>query len=456
MMNLTNVLIVEDEKNQRTLLRRTLERDGYAVEEAENGKDAVTKFEERTYDLVLLDQRLPDTTGIDVLTKIRRLNPIIPVIIVTAFANVRDAVTAMKNGAFHYLTKPVDVDELLLSIKNALETLALKRENEELKSTLKEKYRYDKIIYASGKMEEVLSLAFRAAKSDANVLVTGESGTGKELIAGAIHHLSPRKDRHFVAAHLAALPETLIEAELFGHEKGAFTGADRRRIGKFEFASGGTIFLDEIGDLPPGIQVKLLRVLQDKAITRLGSNEEIKVDVRLVCATNKIIDEEIKKGSFRQDLFYRLNVIRIHIPPLRERREDIPILTDHFIRAHAEAENKNIKGITDEAMKTLLRYHFPGNIRELENIIERAIVLTRSTFISKDELPVSIGETPKPGPSGQLNETVAEVEKEMITAALDKAGGNQSRAAAELGISERVLRYKMGKYDIKQHKLRND
>jgi DNA-binding NtrC family response regulator len=239
---------------------------------------------------VLLDQRLPDTTGSEVLAKIREMNPTIPVIIVTAFANVRDAVDAMKNGAFQYLTKPVDTDELLLSMKNALETLALKRENVELKKNLREEYRYEKIIYASGKIEEVLSLAFRAAKSDASVLVTGESGTGKELIAGAIHTLSPRKYKNFVTAHLAALPETLIEAELFGYEKGAFTGADRRRIGKFEFASGGTIFLDEIGELPPGIQVKLLRVLQDKSITRLGSNEEIKVDARLVCATNKNIE----------------------------------------------------------------------------------------------------------------------------------------------------------------------
>ncbi|MDH4211111.1 MAG: sigma-54 dependent transcriptional regulator [candidate division WOR-3 bacterium] len=447
-MNRTNILIVEDEKNQRILLRRALERKDYTVQEAESGEEAVTKFEQGSFDIVLLDQRLPDIPGIEVLTKIRKINPMIPVIIVTAFANVRDAVTAMKNGAFHYLTKPVDIEELLLSMKNALETLALKRENEELKDTLRERYRYEKIIYASGKMEEVLSLAFRAAKSDANVIVTGESGTGKELVAGAIHHLSPRKDKHFVTAHLAALPETLIEAELFGHEKGAFTGADRRRIGKFEFASGGTLFLDEIGDLPPGIQVKLLRVLQDRIITRLGSNEEIKVDVRLVCATNKIIDEEIKKGSFRQDLFYRLNVIRIHIPPLRERREDITILTDHFIRAHAEAEKKEIKGITDDAMKVLLRYNFPGNIRELQNIIERAIVLTRSAYITKDELPISMAENVKPGISGQLNERIARVEKEMIAAALDNAGGNQSRAASELGISERVLRYKIKKYKI--------
>jgi DNA-binding NtrC family response regulator len=452
MMNRTNILIVEDEKNQRILLRRALERKDCTVQEAETGEEAVTKFEQGGFDIVLLDQRLPDINGIEVLTKIRKINPMIPVIIVTAFANVRDAVDAMKKGAFHYLTKPVDMDELLLSMKNALETLALKRENEQLRNNLREKFRYDKIIYASGIMEEVLSLAFRASKSDANVLVTGESGTGKELIAGAIHNLSPRKNNHFVSAHLAALPETLVEAELFGHEKGAFTGADRRRIGKFECASGGNIFLDEIGELPPPVQVKLLRVIQDKSITRLGSNDDIKVDVRLVCATNKEIEDEVQAGNFRQDLFYRLNVIRIHVPTLRERKEDIPLLVDKFIRTHAQKEQKNIKGITDEAMKTLLKYHFPGNVRELQNIIERAIVLTRDEFITKNELPISITDMPKSPSSGKLNEAVSTVEKEMILDALNRTKGNQTRAASELGISERVLRYKINKYKIHSEK----
>ena len=452
MMNLTNILIVEDEKNQRTLLKRALERKDYAVQEAETGEEAITKFEQGGFDIVLLDQRLPDITGIEVLTRIKKINPMIPVIIVTAFANVRDAVDAMKKGAFHYLTKPVDMDELLLSMKNALETLSLKRENEELRNNLREKFRYDKIIYASGIMEEVLSLAFRASKSDANVLITGESGTGKELIAGAIHHLSPRKQNNFVSAHLAALPETLVEAELFGHEKGAFTGADRRRIGKFEFASGGTIFLDEIGELPPAVQVKLLRVIQDKSITRLGSNDDIKVNVRLVCATNKKIEEEVEKGSFRQDLFYRLNVIRIHLPTLRERKEDIPLLVDQFIRTHAQKEQKTINGITDEAMKILLKYHFPGNIRELQNIIERAIVLTRGDFITKDELPLSIADTTKSQVSGKLNEAISKIETAMIQDALRRTNGNQTKAAGELGISERVLRYKIGKYKIRPEK----
>lgn len=451
-MNRIRVLIVEDEKNQRVLLRRVLTKEGYAVEEAAKGSDAVNKFDQGDFDMVLLDQRLPDTTGIEVIEKIRNINPMIPVIIITAFANVRDAVTAMQHGAFQYLTKPVDTDELLLFMKNAWTTLSLKRENEVLKQTLKEKYSYSKIIYASGAMEEVISLTFRVAKSDTNVLITGESGTGKELIAGAIHNLSPRKDRHFVTAHLTALPETLIEAELFGHEKGAFTGANRRRMGKFEYASGGTIFLDEIGELPQSVQVKLLRVLQDRKIVRLGANEEISVDVRLVCATNKNIEEEVKKGNFREDLFYRLNVIRIHLPPLRERKEDIPLLVDHFVRIHAEKEKRKIKGITDDAMKTLLKHTLPGNVRELENIIERAIVLARGEYITKDELPVSLILNNKQVRSGKLHETIARAEKEMIVEALNRADGNQQRAAVELGISERVLRYKIKKYSIRKHR----
>ena len=451
-MNHIRILIAEDEKNQRTLLKRILTREGYVVEDAVNGNDAVDKFSHGDFDMVLLDQRLPDTTGIEVLGRIRNINPTIPVILITAFANVRDAVTAMKQGAFHYLTKPIDTDELFLFMKNAWANLILKRENEVLKQALREKYSYSKIIYASGAMEEVLSLTFRAAKSDANVLITGESGTGKELIAGAIHNLSSRREENFITAHLAALPETLIEAELFGHEKGAFTGADRRRIGKFEFASGGTIFLDEIGDLPQSIQVKLLRVIQDKKIVRLGSNEEISINVRLVCATNKDIEGSVKEEKFRPDLFYRLNVIRIHLPPLRERKEDIPLLVDHFVRTHADKERKTIKGITDDVVKTLLKYHFPGNIRELENIIVRAIVLARGEYITKDELPVSLIQTAKPGRSGKLNEAITSTEKQMITAALNRTNGNQTKAASELGISERVLRYKMKKYKITQHK----
>ena len=451
-MNHIKVLIVEDESNQRVLLKRILTKEGYLVEEAVDGKEADRIFAAGDFDIVLLDQRLPDVHGIEILEKMKSVNPIIPVILVTAFANIHDAVNAMRRGAFHYLTKPVDTEELLLTMKNAWATLTLKRENAELREKLKERYSYSKIIYASRVMEEVISMTFRAAKSDANVLVTGESGTGKELIAGAIHNLSSRKDKIFAVAHLAALPETLIEAELFGHEKGAFTGADRRRIGKFEFASGGTIFLDEIGDLPQSVQVKLLRVIQDKRIVRLGSNHEIAVDIRLVCATNKNIEQEIENGKFRPDLFYRLNVLRIHLPPLRQRKEDIPLLTDHFLRKYTAREKKPIKGVTEEAMRTLLRYNFPGNVRELENIVERAVILSRHDYITNEELPVSIIDRAGPQTAGKLNEVVSAVERKMILGALKKTNGNQSKAASLLGISERTLRYKMKKHRITQKK----
>ena len=448
-MNGINILVVEDEKNQRILLKRLLKKEGNEPEEAENGNDAIRAFDRGDFDLVLLDQRLPDMSGIEVLKKLKEINPIIPVIIITAYANVEDAVNALKLGAYHYLTKPINPDELTIIIKNAFESLKLKRENEELKETLKEKYRYDKIIYASSAMEETMSIVSRAAGSDANVLITGESGTGKELIAGAIHNLSKRNKKNFVTTHLAALPETLVEAELFGYEKGAFTGADKRRIGKFEFASGGTIFLDEIGELPQSVQVKLLRVIQEKKIVRLGSNEEIPVDAKLICATNKKIENEVENGTFRQDLFYRLNVIRIHLPPLRRRKEDIPLLIDHFVRVHSQKEQKRIKGLTDEAMKNLLKYNFPGNIRELENIIEQAIVLARGEYLTKESLPVSIIQKKRIA-AGKLNETIERIEKEMIQESLRRNDWNQSNAASELGISERVLRYKMNKYGVKK------
>lgn len=448
-MNGINILVVEDEKNQRILLKRLLKKEGNEPEEAENGNDALIAFDRGDFDLVLLDQRLPDMSGIEVLKKLKEINPIIPVIIITAYANVKDAVKAMKLGAFHYLTKPVNPDELTIIIKNAFESLKLKRENEELRETLKEKFRYDKIIYASSAMEEIMSIASRAAGSYANVLITGESGTGKELIAGAIHNLSKRNKKYFVTTQLAALPETLVEAELFGYERGAFTGAEKRRIGKFEFASGGTIFLDEVGELPQSVQVKLLRVIQEKKIVRLGSNEEIPIDARLICATNKKIENEVENGTFRQDLFYRLNVIRIHLPPLRRRKEDIPLLIDHFVRVHSQKEQKRIKGLTDEAMKNLLKYNFPGNIRELENIIEQAIVLARGEYLTKESLPVSIIQK-KRITAGKLNETIERIEKEMIQESLRKNDWNQSNAASELGISERVLRYKMNKYGVKK------
>ena len=293
-----------------------------------------------------------------------------------------------------------------------------------------------------------MSLIFRASKSEANVLVTGESGTGKELIAGAIHNLSLRNEKLFVTAHIASLAETLVESELFGHEKGAFTGADKRRIGKFEFASGGTIFLDEIGEMPNSVHVKLLRVIEEKKIIRIGSNEEIPVDIRLICATNRDIEKEVEEENFREDLYYRLNVIRIHVPPLRRRKEDIPLLVSNFIKVQAKKEKKPVKGITDEALKRLLKYGFPGNVRELENIIKRAIVFSRGDYLTGEDISVPVDKKLKY--SGKLKDTVKSIEKDMIKQALKKHDWNQSKAAEELGISERTIRYKIKKYNIEE------
>jgi DNA-binding NtrC family response regulator len=442
------VLLVEDEKNQRILFKKVLEEKGYIVGEAENGNEAVNKFKTEDFDLVLLDQRLPDIQGTEVLQRIKDINPVSPVIIITAFANIHDAVHAMKRGAFYYLTKPIDHEELFLVIKNAFETLTLKRENVEYRKSLKEKYHHERIVSVSCEMEEVISTLFRAAKSDANVLITGESGTGKELVAGAIHNISSRKEKNLVIADLAAMPQTLIEAELFGHERGAFTGADKRRIGKFEFASGGTIFLDEIGELPQNIQVKLLRVIQTKKIVRLGSNAEISVNARLICATNKDIEEAVRNESFREDLFYRLNVIRIHIPPLRAHKDDIPALVDHFIKIYSQKEARKIEGITDDAMKQILKYNFPGNIRELENIIERSIVLARGNYITTEDVPISSEQENSHRVGGKLTKKVEGIEKKMIVSALERHKGSKTKAASDLGISERVLRYKIKKYNI--------
>jgi len=443
-----NILIIEDEANQRKLLKKILSKEGYSVEEAGSGEEGIDEFFKEDFDLVLLDRKLPDKEGVEVLREIKKINPIVPVIIITAFANVANAVEAMKEGAFHYLTKPIEPDELTLIIKNALDNLNLKKENIELKESLREKFQYDKIIYNSGIMEDLMSLIFRASKSDANVLITGESGTGKELIAGAIHNLSPRNEKMFVTAHIASLAESLVESELFGHEKGAFTGADKRRIGKFEFASGGTIFLDEMGELPNSVQVKLLRVIEEKKITRIGSNEEIPINIRLICATNREIEKEVEKGNFREDLYYRLNVIRIHVPPLRKRKEDIPLLVSYFIKNQSKKESKDIKDITDEALKKLLKYDFPGNVRELENIIKRAIVFSRGDYLTVEDISVPVDNKLKY--SGKLNDEVSNLERSMITEALKKHDWNQSKAAEELGISERTIRYKMEKYKIKK------
>jgi two-component system NtrC family response regulator len=386
-----------------------------------------------------------------------RINPDTAVVIMTAFGTIETAVKAIKSGAYDYLPKPIDLDQLAILIDRIAERQNLLRENAQLRQQLIERYAFDGIASVSHAMEEVLHLAGRVAVSNATVLLRGESGTGKELIARAIHYRSRRADQALVKVNCAALPETLLESELFGHERGAFTGATTRRIGRFEAADRGTLFLDEIGDISPGVQVKLLRVLQEKEFERLGGNETVKVDVRLIAATNRNLEEAIRAGKFREDLYYRLNVVTISLPPLRERREDIPALIEQFIRKYRSENRKEISGVSTEARELLMRYSYPGNVRELENFIERAVVLAKGVNVTTADLPIHLRTTEsdeklcvkKRGSS--LNETLDTVERGLILEALKEAGDVQTRAAEKLGISERVLRYKLRKYRIKDH-----
>jgi Nif-specific regulatory protein len=449
------ILVVDDEKVQLEMLRGFLAKQGYGVDPADNGQGALDKFISGAYDLILTDYRMPGMDGLQLLKEVKRLNPEIAVVILTAYGTVGTAVMAMKEGAYDYLTKPIDLDELLLLIQRVEREIGLSRENRELKEQLREKFKVDFIISASRQMQEALNLVGRVAPSQATVLILGESGTGKELIARAIHYASPRKEKPLIKVNCAALPESLLESELFGHEKGAFTGAVARRIGRFEQADQGTLFLDEIGDLSPALQSKLLRVLQEKEFERVGSNQTIKVDVRVITATNRNLEEAIRKGTFREDLYYRLNVVTISLPPLRERKEDIPPLLDHFLRKYSRENNRETVALSKEAKERLMNYHYPGNIRELENIIERAVILCRGNTVTTQDLPLNLQESEGEenlkrarGSGRSLPEVLEEIERHRITQALQKSGGVQTKAADELGISERVLRYKMKKYKL--------
>jgi len=375
------------------------------------------------------------------------------VVVLTAYGNVADAVVAMRDGAVDYLTKPVDIDAVLHRVRKVLEGQQLLAENRALREALRGRYRVEGIVAESWKMQEVLSLVQRVAPSNTTVLICGESGTGKELIAQAIHYQSPRSGRPLVTVNCAALPDALLESELFGHVKGAFTGAVSDRAGRFEAADGGTIFLDEIGELSPAVQAKLLRVLQEREFERVGTNRTVKVDVRLLTATNQDLERAVREQRFREDLYFRLNVVSIRIPPLRERREDILPLLDHFLRTYAAANDKTIRGVTREARDWVLKYDYPGNIRELENLVERAVVLCRGEVIDLDDLPLSIREgtaatVPAPTP-GSLPAELETLERRMIEDALARADGVQTRAAELLGIGERALRYKMKKLGLK-------
>lgn len=450
-----SILIIDDEEAQRNILKGYLEKKDYKIFAASSGTEGIEIIRKNLIDIVLSDYKMPDKTGLEVLEIVKEINPEISFVILTAYGTIENAVKAMRLGAFDYISKPVDLDELDLLLERIIENKNLKSEILLLKNQLKEKFKIDSFISQSPKMEEVISIAARTADSKATVLITGESGTGKEVLAKSIHYASSRKDRPFVAVNIPALPETLLESELFGHEKGAFTGADKSKKGRFEIAEGGTIFLDEIGDIPLNLQVKLLRVLQEHQIERVGSVESINIDVRIIAATHQNLEKKIKEGTFREDLYYRLNIVSLHIPPLRERREDILPLIEHFVDKYSRENNKQNLSLSKEAVDLLIKYNYPGNVRELENVIERAVVLCRGNLITINDLPNVIKgfkaeQSIEKGDDASLIEQVEALEKKLIFDALSKSDGNQSQAGRILGLTERNLRYKMQKYGIKK------
>lgn len=449
----TTVLIVEDEKAQRMVLAGDLKSRGFAVLEADSVESAVDVISANTVDVVLSDLKMQDASGIDLLRKFKIINPEISVVIMTAYATVETAVEAMKVGAYDFITKPYNLDEIEIIIKRIIEKNNLTSEVKYLREQLSSQNRLEGFRSNSEKMVKVLDVASRVGPSKASVLIIGESGTGKELLARAIHYSGKRKDGMFIAVNCAALNENLLESELFGHEKGSFTGAEKQHKGRFEIADGGTVFLDEIGDLPLHTQVKLLRVLQEGEFERVGGSVTLSVDVRIIAATNKNIEELIKENKFREDLYYRLNVVNIQIPPLRERKEDIPLLIDQFTARYIKETDKKRIEFSKQALDLLMKYNYPGNIRELENVIHHSIVLARGEMITSEDLPLGIkshgSENLSKDPCGEgdtLHDKVENLEKRLINDALHKTNGNQSAAAKLLGMSERNLRYRLEKW----------
>jgi DNA-binding NtrC family response regulator len=442
------ILVVDDEQRQRDILQMILEAEGYETTAAGNGRQALQAARAQAFDVVLTDLKMPDLGGIELLGEILPLQPAPLVILMTAHGTIDSAVDAMRKGAFDYLTKPLEKDELLLVLRRAMERAHLVRENRMLREQLRDRFRLENIVGAHGSMQDVFRVVHKVAASASTVLIYGESGTGKELVARALHHESDRRARPFYAVNVAALPESILEAELFGHEKGAFTGADARKIGLFEQASGSTLFLDEVGDLKRDLQVKLLRALQEREILRVGGTERVRVDVRIVAAANQDLERAVREGRFREDLYYRLNVIPIALPPLRERRTDVPLLVEHFVAKYAGGRPR---GVSEDALQSLIAYDWPGNVRELESVIERALLLGEGDVIVPADLPASV-RAGTAAPRGALDLEIPDagidleaVERSLIVKALEKAGGNVTRAARLLGLSRRTLQYRMEK-----------
>ncbi|MEE8319861.1 MAG: sigma-54 dependent transcriptional regulator [bacterium] len=443
------ILVVDDEASQRELLEMVLVEEGYAVETAGSGEEAVEKVQKNFYNIVIMDLKMAGIGGLEALKHIKEISQAIQVLIVTAYASVDSAVDAMRSGALNYLTKPVDLDELKILVEKTMEVSDLAVENESLRAQLTSSLQISDIIGNSSKIMELFETIRMVAPTEATVLILGESGTGKELVADAIHHNSPRASNPLIKVNCAALPESLLESELFGHEKGSFTGAVSRREGRFKLADSGSLFLDEIGEMSFTLQAKLLRVIQDKTFERVGGTETIAVDVRLIVATNKDLDNEVKEGRFREDLFYRLNVIPITLPPLRERREDIPVLAEHFLTIISERNKKGLRGFSPSAMDLLTRNQWKGNVRELENVVERAVIMTRGELVQPEDLPANLRPGESEEPIGVTpGRPLSEVEKEAIIKTLELTGGNRTEAAKLLGIGRRTLQYKLKEYGL--------
>jgi len=445
----TRILVVDDEEIVRESLGGWLEKDGYHVEMAEDGPSALKRLQAARFAVLIVDLKMPGMDGLQVLEQAKKLNPDLAVVLMTAYATVDTAVSAMKMGAYDYLVKPFDPEEMSMLMQKIVSQQSLVRENAVLRQALKKEYRFRDLLSKSPAMQSVFELARTAARSNSTILVLGESGTGKEVLSRAIHVESPRHDQPFVAVSCAALTETLLESELFGHEKGSFTGAIARRKGKFEQAHGGTLFLDEVGDIGPKLQLDLLRVLEERKLQRVGGNEQIEVDVRIIAATNRDLRKAALEGKFREDLYYRLNVIPILIPPLRDRREDIPLLVENFLERLAAEMKKKIDGLSAEAMSAVLAHDWPGNVRELRNVLERGAVVTQGTTIQLPDLGLPARGEPHPPRPGTMA-SLEEVERRHVAAVLSHTGGNVSQSARILGIDRVTLYNKMKKWGLRR------